>query len=142
MRTLTRWDPFAMVRRPEGALRNPMFRTSDTLQTSHWAPALDLTEKPDAFEVSLEVPGMDPAEIEVNYERGTLVIRGEKKAEQVDGDGALRRVERSYGAFSRAVRIAQPIDVEKIEARYQDGVLEIRLPKAVEAQRHKVEISS
>jgi len=142
MRNLSRWDPFALVRRPEGSYRNPLFRTSDTLQTSHWAPALDLTEQPDAFEVSLEVPGLAPEEIEVSYERGTLVVRGEKKAGHSESDGSLRRVERSYGAFSRAVRIGSPIEVEQIQARYQDGVLSIRLPKAAEAQRHQVSINS
>jgi len=140
MRALSPWQPFATTR----LASHPLFRTSDTLTNSQWVPPLDLVEHPDSYEVSLELPGLTAADIDVNYERGTLVIRGEKQAATSEGENGngWRRVERSYGAFSRAVRIAGPVDHEAIAARFQDGVLSISLPKAAEAKRQSVTISS
>lgn len=137
MRSVSRWDPMAVARG-----MHPMFRASDTLQPTQWVPALDLNETAEAYEVTLEVAGMDPADIEVNYERGTLVIRGERKDERDEKEAGWRRIERSYGAFSRAVRIASPVDGEAIEAGYTDGVLTVKLPKAAEAKRHQIEVKS
>lgn len=140
MRSLTRWDPFEMVRRP--IVQHPLFRLSDTLQTSNWLPPLDLTETPEAFEVSVELPGLSAEQIEVNFEAGTLVIRGEKRAEHEAKDGTWYRVERGYGAFSRAVRIAAPVNAEAIDATFTDGVLTVRLPKAEEARRHQITVTT
>ena len=142
MRALSPREPFRAMRWHDGLAGHPLFRTSDTLATSQWVPPLDLVEHPDSYEVTLELPGLKAEDIDVGYERGTLVIRGEKQAESArEGDrGNWRRVERSYGAFSRAVRIGGPVDHEAIEARCQDGVLCVRLPKAEEAKRHSVTI--
>ncbi len=144
MRALSPWQPFVPERWPAGWAGQPLFRTSDTLATSQWVPPLDLVEHADSYEVTLELPGLTAADIDVNYERGTLVIRGEKRAAAGD-DGernGWRRIERSYGAFSRAVRIGGPVDHEAIAARFCDGVLSITLPKAAEAKRQSVTISS
>ncbi|MCC7493943.1 MAG: Hsp20/alpha crystallin family protein [Fimbriimonadaceae bacterium] len=137
---LTRWDPFALTPRP--GTGHPLFRPSDTLQTSTWVPPLDLTERSDAFEVSVELPGLAADQIEVNYERGTLVVRGEKRTDSAASDGTWYRLERSRGAFSRAVRIAAPVNAEQISASFRDGVLTITLPKAAEAKRHQVQVTS
>lgn len=142
MRSLSRWDPFAAAGWPSGVMQHPLFRPSDTVQPSNWVPALDLTETAESFQVSLELPGMKPEEIEVSYERGTLIVRGEKRGETSAQDSAWRRVERSYGAFSRAVRIDAPVEAEAIAARYVDGVLEVTLPKAQTARRHQIPVAN
>lgn len=144
MRAVSPWQPLAAARWPEGWAGHPLFRTSDTLANSQWVPPLDLVEHPDSYEVTLELPGLTAADIDVNYERGTLVIRGEKQAAFGEGgeSSGWRRIERSYGAFSRAVRIAGAVDHEAISARFCDGVLCITLPKAAEAKRQSVTISS
>lgn len=141
-RYLNRYDPFAATRWPGLPGMHPLFRPSDTLQTGNWVPALDLTETATHFEVSLELPGLKPDDIEVNYENGTLVIRGEKKSETEAGDGTWRRVERSYGSFSRAVRIGAPVEVEGIQAAFKDGVLQVSVPKAAEARRQQITVQS
>ena len=140
MRHVNRWDPLNLARSER--LTYPLFRPSDSLQTGHWQPALDLTETPEAYRVSLELPGLVPEAIDVNFEHGTLEIRGERQAETATTEGAWHRVERRYGAFSRAVRIDAPVDAERIAASYVDGVLEIVVPKAVEARRQQIPVAS
>ncbi|NUP99861.1 MAG: Hsp20/alpha crystallin family protein [Armatimonadetes bacterium] len=142
MRNLGRWDPLAAPGWPRGVMQHPLFRPSDTVQPSNWVPALDLTETATAFQVSLELPGMQPADIEVSYERGTLIVRGEKQSETGAEGSAWKRVERSYGAFSRAVRIDAPVEADAIAARYVDGVLEVTLPKAQTARRHQIPVAN
>lgn len=119
---------------------HPLLRLSDPIRKTSWIPALDLSEGPDAFTISLELPGVKPEDVEVTYEGGHLTVRGEKRAEATLTDGGYRRIERSFGAFERAVRIAAPVDSERVSASCHNGVLRISVPKAGEAQPRQIAI--
>lgn len=104
------------------------------------SPAIDVSETEEEYRVSVEVPGISREDIELTVEQGRLHIRGEKKEETREEEEDHLRVERSYGSFSRTIPLPSTVDEEKIEAAYQDGVLDIHLPKTGEAAGRKVEI--
>lgn len=98
-------------------------------------PAIDLVERSGEYEVQAELPGLTPADIEVKVADGSLVIRGKKTAERVEDDENCHVSERSYGSFQRIFGLPPGIDTDKIDARYENGVLHVRLPKSEEARK-------
>ena len=107
-----------------------------------WIPALDVTETEKEIKVTAEVPGIDKEDIAVSLSEGLLTISGEKKEEREEKDGDRYVSERRYGSFSRTVRLAMDVEVDKVEAAYKDGVLTITLPKAETAHTKKIEVKS
>jgi HSP20 family protein len=122
--------------------QHPFFRLSDSIRNTGWRPLLDLVENEDGFTVTVDVPGVKPEDIEVTFEAGNLVIRGEKRAEAGSEEGGYRRVERSFGGFERAVRLGTPVDADAIGAECRDGVLTISLPKSAEARPRQIAVSA
>lgn len=127
-----------------------LLRPSDTLGGGSYLPALDLSEAGDHYRVDIELPGFNADALDVEFERGTLVIRGqhgqddqqsEQQSEQPDAQSGSRRVERRSGSFSRAVRIAAPVNAEAISAEYRLGVLTVRLPKAEESRPKQIRVT-
>jgi HSP20 family protein len=108
------------------------------------APKIDVAEGKDAVEVTAELPGVDEQDIDVTLANGVLTIRGEKKAErdEADKDRNWHVIERSYGSFSRTITLPYDPDSSKVEAKFDKGVLRIRLPKPAEvtSKEKKIEI--
>jgi HSP20 family protein len=109
--------------------------------TASWTPAVDVRETKDAWEFALEIPGVDPAQVEVTAEARVLKIRGEKAIVRKDGDedGRWLSTERISGAFERSFRLPAQVREDAIEARYAHGVLTVTVPKA-EVPARKIEI--
>ena len=108
----------------------------------NWTPALDIMEKDDRFVVKAELPGMNEEDIDVSVTGDTLTIKGEKKAEEiVDGENYYH-MERTFGSFMRSISLPSNVNSDKIEARYENGVLEIILPKTVELKPKKVKLTT
>ena len=97
-------------------------------------PRLHVAETDEAITVSAELPGMDEGDVEVDLADTLLTLRGEKRRESERGEGSARIVERSYGAFHRAVPLPPGVDPDKAEARFEKGVLTVTLPKTAEAR--------
>jgi HSP20 family protein len=95
-----------------------------------WTPALDVSEGKDAITMKAELPGVDPKEINISLEGDTLTIKGEKEHKKEEKDERSHRIERSYGAFVRSVRMPLPVDASKVTAAFKNGVVTITLPKA------------
>ena len=104
------------------------------------APAVDLIDKKDEVVLRADLPGLEQKDIEVNVEDGTLSIRGERKEEKEAKEEDYYVTERWAGAFSRSVALPPGVDPEKIQATFKNGVLEVHLPKTVEAKGKKIEI--
>lgn len=104
------------------------------------APALDLYEEKDYIVAKVELPGMTKEDIEVNISDGQLTVKGEKKKEEEIKEEDYYRSERAYGAFSRTVELPKGIEVEKAQASFRNGVLEIRLPKSEEAKKREIPV--
>ena len=116
------------------------WRFSRPSEYSQWIPALDIKETEDAYEVSLETPGMERNELTIQYKDKVLSISGEKKRETKDSEESYHRTERYYGSFSRQVRIGGDVKVEDIKANYKNGVLSVVLPKVEEAKPRSITI--
>jgi HSP20 family protein len=110
----------------------PFWRTEGRLGP---IPAVDVIEKDDAYEVTAELPGMTASEVEVKFANGALTIKGEKREEKEEKKKGSYVSERRYGMFQRTLRVPDGIDEDKIEARFDGGVLRVILPKTPEAQK-------
>ena len=118
----------------------PLWRRLPTEERG-WAPPIEMYEKEDKFIVKAELPGMKKEEIDISVVGDTLTIKGERKTETEVKEEDYYCCERSYGSFFRSLTVPAAVDTNKIEAAYENGVLEISLPKAPEVKSKKVEIS-
>ena len=113
----------------------------ELLSSTDWIPNVDFAEKPEAYVVKAEIPGIDPKDIEVVYENGLLTIRGQKVKSETEEKGArFYRSERSYGAFARNLRIPTAVDDKLITATFKHGLLTIVLPKTAETRGQAIPI--
>jgi len=108
-----------------------------------WVPAMDVAEKADAYLINVELPGVEPSQVEINFEQNVLTIRGTKpRSFDTEGEYRVYTAERVSGEFERSVRLPDFVDSERIEASYSNGLLQILVPKAQTAQPRKIEIKT
>jgi HSP20 family protein len=107
-----------------------------------WAPSMDISENKDSLIVKVEVPGMDQKDIEISLQENLLTIKGEKKQEKEEKDERHHRVERSYGAFARSVRLPVAVDGSKVGATFKNGLLTVTLPKTPAAKGTQIPIKA
>jgi HSP20 family protein len=105
-----------------------------------FVPSVDIRETEEGYELTAEVPGLKPEEIEVTLSGDVLILKGEKKEEHEADEGGYHLVERRFGSFYRSFRLAEPVDREHLAATHKDGVLRVRLPKVVAEKTTKVEV--
>ncbi|MEK0083829.1 Hsp20/alpha crystallin family protein [Benzoatithermus flavus] len=105
------------------------------LRTGSFGPPVEVSETSTELKVVAELPGVDEKDVSVELQGDTLVIRGEKKAEEERKEGGYHLAERRYGSFSRALRLPCEIDADKVRATFKNGVLTITMPKPAELQR-------
>jgi HSP20 family protein len=147
--TIVRWEPL----RELGTLQSEMNRLFNTVfdgpgvggngvqnTMRRWMPAMDLLESGDDFVLKADLPGVSEEDVTIELEDSTLTISGERKAEhQSEGEGYYR-VERSTGAFSRSLTLPKGVDPEAVSARFDRGVLEVRIPKPAERKPRRISI--
>ena len=109
---------------------------------STWSAAhANIVELEDEYEITLDLPGLGSDDFQIEYEDGQLRIMGERRFEHEEKEGrTFHRVERSYGKFSRAFALPRDVDPEKIEAKYENGVLRVAVPKAESSKVRKIEV--
>lgn len=105
-----------------------------------WSPNVDISEDENNFYLKADLPGMDREDVKVRFEDGLLTITGEKKSEVEKKDVDYHRVERAYGKFERSFRVPTQIVTEKIDAKFDKGVLTITMPKAEEVKPKEIEV--
>ncbi|NUO82863.1 Hsp20/alpha crystallin family protein [candidate division KSB1 bacterium] len=144
--SLVRWSPareLLNIRSDFDRVFNRFF-DHDALETSYrsgaWEPAVDISETADEYQIHADLPGLTKDEVKINYEDGVISIRGEKKQEKEDKQKNYHRLERSYGMFERSFRLPNRVEIGKIEAKFKDGVLTLRLPKSEEAKPKEIPI--
>lgn len=121
------------------------FRDFERLFTGIASPqgsslAMDLYKKGDVFIAEIDMPGVDPATLDIDIDDRTLTVRGERSAVSGDDIEWLTR-ERRSGAFARQLTLGRGLDTARIEADYEDGVLKLRLPVAEEAKPRKISVT-
>ena len=149
---LTTWKPFRELApfRDFERMRRDMDRFWDSFleggqrrktdDSGEWFPSLDVAETKNDLVVKAEVPGMDAKNIDISISDGVLTIKGEKKEEREEKEADYHLVERSYGAFTRSIRLPAEVHGDKINATYKNGVLKITLPKSEEAKKKEIKI--
>ena len=110
--------------------------------TSEWQPSVDIREEPERFVLLADVPGVDPKDIEITMENGVLTVKGERKLEREDTKEGYSRIERAHGVFYRRFTLPDTADPEAIEARGDNGVLTIVIPKKPVAQPRRIEVTN
>ena len=105
------------------------------------APAMDLVEKDDAYEITAELPGLDEKNVEIKLSNHTLTIKGEKSEEKEDRQKDYYLSERRYGSFQRSFQLPDGVDADKIDANFAKGLLTVKLPKTAEAKKAEKKIS-
>jgi HSP20 family protein len=115
-----------------------MFRLLDT-PTPNAGPSVHVTQDDAAFVIRAELPGVKPEDISITAEKNRLTIAGKRTIVR-DEKATYRRRERVEGSFERAFALPQPFDVDKIEARYVDGILTVTLPKSAEAKPRSIAV--
>ncbi len=107
------------------------------ISAAEWqvTPAMDLVEKDDVYEITAELPGLDEKNVEIKLSNHTLTIKGEKSEEKEDKRKDYYLSERRYGSFQRSFQLPEGVDADKIEARFANGVLSVKLPKTAEAKK-------
>ena len=143
--SLARWNPFREFE--EFFNHYPRLgkglggASQELMTTADWAPAVDISETPQAYLIKAELAGVRREDIQVKVEGGQLRLSGERKFEKEDKDNKQHRVERFYGSFSRSFSLPDDADEAQIKAEYRDGVLSLTLPKREPAAPRAREIT-
>jgi HSP20 family protein len=148
MTTMMRWDPFQDLRsaQDEMAQMSPMLAHALGLHAQQqgsataWAPALDISERKDAYLVTVELPGVEADDLEITMEDGLLTIQGERQFTSESSEEQFHRIERRYGAFRRSITLPAQVQAEQIEASFDNGVLQIVVPKMEEAKPKRIQV--
>lgn len=105
-----------------------------------WYPALDLVEEKDRILVRLELPGIDPKNVDINLQANLLTISGERKDEFESTEGRVLKREQVYGTFQRTLQLPYRVHSEKVKATYEKGVMTISLPKVEEQVGRQIQV--
>jgi len=133
-------DPFLMLRNEmeqlfDNVLREPLQGIAG--RATVVAPRMDVSEDDKEIKITAEMPGATPDNIAVMVEDDVLTIRGEREQERETSRKNYHVVERTVGVFQRTLRLPTPVDPEKVQARFDNGVLTITVPKSAAAQRSR-----
>jgi HSP20 family protein len=115
--------------------------TAENGLARRWIPPMDLVEDDDSFILRADLPGVREDDVNVELEDNVLTVSGERRAEHEERKEGYRRVERASGRFSRSLTLQEGVDAERVEARFEHGVLEVRIPKPEQRKPRKVAIS-
>jgi HSP20 family protein len=106
-----------------------------------WIPAMDVAETDDHFVLRTDLPGLSENDVKIEVDDKVLTISGERKSEHEQKSEGYRRVERSFGSFSRSLTLPEGVDADAIQANFDNGVLEVQIPKPEQHKPRTVEIS-
>jgi HSP20 family protein len=110
--------------------------------TSAWFAPTDVSEDANGIQIAMELPGVEPDDVRLSLENNILTIRGEKKHQAEQQNERVHRFERTYGTFERTFVLPSTVDSEEIEARYENGVLQVTIPKAERAKPREIRVKS
>ena len=145
---IVRWEPFRDLLSTQDRFNRLVndtfsrFFDEGDLGARNWAPPVDVYETEHDVVLKAELPGVDPKEVEVRVEDGTLYLKGERKFENEVKQDNYHRIERAYGSFVRSFPLPSSVDAEKANAQYKNGVLTLTLPKREEAKPKTIKINT
>ncbi len=144
---MIRWEPIGEL----NTIQNEMNRLFNTLfdapgqstraNATRWIPPMDLVETSDSYVLRADLPGLSDADVNIEFQDNVLTVSGERKTEQEGRSEGYYRIERAFGAFSRSLTLPEGVNPEAVQASFDRGVLEIRIPKPEQRKPRKVAIS-
>ncbi|MFM8217050.1 MAG: Hsp20/alpha crystallin family protein [Pirellula sp.] len=137
-----RRGPLSVFRDMEDLMERFWEEDGEGLTARMLAPPLDMSETEKAISLRFDLPGVSPKEIDVQVSGNQLTISGERKEDREEKGETYHRVERRAGRFSRSILLPCDVPEDKVDAKYQDGVLKITLPKTAEATTRHIEIKT
>jgi HSP20 family protein len=150
MAIMTRWDAFHDLRGAQDQM-NQMYRlltqTRDqeapgigATSAPAWAPPVDISERKDAYVLTVELPGVKVEDLDIAFQDGLLTIQGERTLTRDSTDEQFHVLERRYGLFRRSITLPLHVKADAIEASAEDGVLQVMVPKVEEAKPKRIEV--
>jgi len=141
--TILRYEPWSLVNRLHRHFDDAFSATADAdSDGAWWIPQVDVHEEPERFAVLIDVPGVEPKDIEITAEKGVLTIRGERHARTQEESTAYRRLERRSGKFLRRFTLPDSANLDAISAKHTQGVLEVTIPKQAKLQPRRIEVAA
>jgi HSP20 family protein len=146
--SIVRWEPFGDLLSLREAMdrlfEESVVRPGSRILAPHGASelALDMYETEDEIVVTAALPGVSPEDVEITITGDVLQIKGERKAEIAEEKANYLRQERRYGAFSRTIALAAPLQADKADAKFKNGVLTLSIPKADEAKPKSIKVKT
>ncbi len=143
---LVRWEPVRELQSMQQEM-NRLFNTffdapaNGTTAPRRWMPAMDLVEAEGQFVLTADLPGLSEDDVNMEVEDRVLTVSGERKSTHEATKDGYHRVERAFGTFSRSLTLPEGINAEAVEASFDRGVLEIRIPKPEQPKPRKISIA-
>lgn len=142
---IIRWEPareISSLQQEVNRLFNSFFDAPVSgAGARRWTPAMDLVEQDDHYVLRADLPGVSQDDVELSLEDGVLTVAGERRAEHEERGEGFVRLERATGAFRRSLTLPEGVDGDAITATFDNGVLEVRIPKPQERQPKRVQIT-
>jgi HSP20 family protein len=144
---LLRWEPVAelnTIQNEMNRLFNTFFDqsapTSRSGGTGRWMPPMDLLETTEHYVLRADLPGLSDGDVNIELQDNVLTVSGERNAEHEQRQEGYHRLERAFGAFSRSLTLPDGVDPDAVQAHFDRGVLEIRIPKPDQKKPRQVQI--
>jgi HSP20 family protein len=118
-----------------------LFGSEEGLLGGNWAPSVDIYEDQNSITLEVDLPGLKPGDFNLSIENYRLTLSGERKFENEKKGDNWRRVERSYGSFTRAFSLPSTVNVDAVNAEFNDGVLRVTLPKKEEVKARRIQVT-
>lgn len=143
--SIARWDPLLEFKTLEDRMSRWLGRSTRPAEGTfmsafEFAPPADVYEDENKITLKMEVPGIKQENLDIRIDGSTLSVSGERKFEKDEKRENFRRVERQYGSFSRSFELPSSADRDNISANFQDGILQIEVPKRAEARGKQIQI--
>lgn len=140
---LVRYQPNGLLQQFNNEINRMFLRDVDSRQAPanvQWSPAVNVRETEEAYYVEADIPGVDPADIEVTLDQGVLKLVGERQDSSDDDNGTLRHAERVHGRFVRRFKLPESADADSVEAHAAHGVLKLSIAKKAASQPRRIEV--
>jgi HSP20 family protein len=140
---LIRWEPARELHSLQHEVNRlfGVFDSQGVAAARGWVPAIDLSEGESEYVLHADLPGLGENDVKIELEDNVLTISGERKSEREQRKDGYYRVERASGRFSRSLTLPDGVDPESVRARFEKGVLEVKIPKPAQRKPHRVAIS-
>lgn len=135
---LVKWDPVNELTSLQNELNKVFSGNLSSSGVNIWNPSVDLSETKESYKIKADIPGLNKEDIDISFDDKTLTIKGHRKTNDIQEGENFYKQEISYGSFQRVVYLGQDVDHDNIKASYNNGVLELSIPKAEKNKSKKI----